>query len=463
MKCRVKRRMKCRVMRLVRRSSRHCLLCGLLSLAVSIGAQEAPAAMAEYESLVMENNRDLAALQEELQDMEKTYTKVLQLSDSSLSVDGGYAYTPAVVDSIHTVSGSASVSVPVLPQISLEAQADTTGIASLSLIFTPLAGLAGDAATELQLAMLKLEIAYRRLQLRWQSRIGLLQYAAAKKGMVDSEHFIDGKRREYEYAERQFKAGFYSSAELRNAADEFAAASVANIGAIQEKAEFEKNLYMLGGLTNIPESVLKTEINAERLHELIAEAHEKFLDISSAGELMSQSHQAMHVQKHYLEKQLKRTWAIEPGISLSLSGSVSDAFNEVAGSAGASAGLQLSSDSFHFGDIKNLRNQIADLDRDLVIDQTGMVIDKQNMEMALEVMSLTADIAMRNLAAMNDAEVQAGRDLKQNTISEYEYQDIKHSRNVSEINYVNTLIAVYGQIGTLLQSYGAIEYMEYTP
>ena len=274
------------------RSCRYILLWVSLSLAVPLGAQETPVTgLTTYGSLVLSNNRDLLSLLEERHDLEKTYARVFEVSDSGISLGGGYTYSPNVPESIHSVTGSASVAVPLLPQISIGAQADTLGNASLSLNFAPLAGISGKLA-----------------------------------------------------------------AELRDAADDFASAAAANISAMQGKAIAEKDLYLLSGLTDIPDSIFKTEITMEQLQYLITEAHATYRDVFVDAGLLSQTHQAMH-----------------------------------------------------------------------------------------------------------DAAVQANRDLELNTITEYDYKDTVHSRNVAKINYFDALISVYAQIGTLLQSYSAIEFMEYAP
>ena len=122
--------------------------------------------------------------------------------------------------------------------------------------------------------------------------------------------------------------------------------------------------------------------------------------------------------------------------------------------------LGISITDFNFDEIQSLRDQIADLERDLALGQITLGIDEQNMQRALEVTKLSSEIAERSLAGMTTALEQASLDLEREKISELEYRRVAQSRNLAEVTYLNSLIAIYDQIATLLQSYGAREIRE---
>ena len=426
--------------------------------------------IAAFEALVIENNLELASLQEQLSDLEETCARVFLISDSSASVSGGYSFNPSAADpsNVHGVSGSASVSIPLLPQVSLSLSATTSGSASLSVSLSPLAGLAGDTAIEQQLATLRLNVAYKQVQLRWQSRSNLLQYANAKRHMEEASATFGSRKLEYEDAEQQFRAGFNSSADLRSAADALAGASMSHIGAAQAKAAAEKNLYLLCGMSEIPGQIFGFEITAAEIGYLISGANGAYQEISAAGAVTSPSGQTLQIQKFYLEEQLRRTWGFEPGVSISLSGSLSGIGSQgsqdpmpISGTAAANVSLQFSANALHFDEIKDMRGQLAGLERDLLLNQISLTIDELTAKGAFESAQLSVDMAIRHLETMNEALEQAQVDLERNDISENQYQEISRNQAMAETSYLSSLIGLYGQLGNLLQLYSEAEKKEY--
>ena len=165
----------------------------------------------------------------------------------------------------------------------------------------------------------------------------------------------------------------------------------------------------------------------------------------------------MQLQEHYLKQQLKNTWAFEPAVSLSVSGSLSGASGSVTGSAGASVSLSISAANLKVDEIKDLRDEIADLERDQLVVQVTLKIDEHSMQGSLEAAKLSSEIAERNLDSMETALQQASYDLERQNISSSEYRNVSQSKDLAEANYLDSLIAVYSQLGTLLQSYGDME------
>ncbi|MBT3275984.1 MAG: hypothetical protein HN368_22740, partial [Spirochaetales bacterium] len=210
----------------------------LLAAAVASASAESSSfdILSEYEKLVLDNNQELAELREQLGDLEDTQAEVFILSESGITINGGYVYNPLGVGDAHNFSGTALVSIPVLPQISLNLQAVSTGDASLSLTFMPIAALGADLALEQQIAAAKLSVSHKEIELRWEGRILLVQYGALKNNLEISSDAADLEREKYESAERQFTAGYLSSSQLRSAADDFAGSSVGLINAAEQKA-----------------------------------------------------------------------------------------------------------------------------------------------------------------------------------------------------------------------------------
>jgi len=413
----------------------------------------AHAAIIDFELIALENNRELAALEDQLSELEETISGLLLLDNSNLSLSGGYSFAPALVDNPHSVSGSVSASVPVLPQISISGQVASSGSGSLTLSFTPLAAMGASVADEQQLASQHLTIEYKRLEIQWQSRILLLQYAAAAWTLENAEQNVSLGRQQYEYAENQFEAGLISHADFQGAGDDLAARSSNLINALQQESGIRGNLYQFAGTTEIPEEILNIDIETEELLDLISEANAVYLEVADSSVFTSLDRQTMQLQKHFLEAQLDSTWAFEPGLSVSVTGSISDAFDTPAGSAGANVSLQLSAASFKFDEIRTLRDQIADLERDLHIEQIVSVIAEENAKRSLEAAELSAEIAERNLLSLQLALEQAEHDLEQHNISEFEHANVSLSNIQAETSCFNSLIAIYTQLGTLLQSY----------
>ena len=420
------------------------------------GREATNSAISAFTVLALQNNPDLADLRESIAGLEETYAKTFDFSDSSVSVTGGYAY-----NNTNTLSGSATLSVHLLPQLAFSLQGDTSGTASLSFTLTPLAEVWGDVETELQLTTQRLAIAHKELELQWQARIALLQYAAAKKRLSVEKNLIENKQNIYNQAKRQFEAGYISALDLRNAADDFTSAAMNHIDALLQTGDAEKALYLLCGTGVIPENILNINIAAEQIDDLISVAESAYKEISEDSVFTSQSTQVIQIQKYYLERQLAKTWLIEPGLTATLSGSLSGLFVDVSGTAGATVSLTLSGASFHFDDIQDLQNDITDLGRDLAVNQLTLQIDEQSMLRSLDSAQLSAEMIVNTLKTLFAAQEQAALDFERGDISEYEYRDIDLNITLAEVGYLDALIAVYDRLGALLQSHSGIDYEEY--
>jgi len=406
-----------------------------------------------YESLVLRNNADLAALNEQLLLLTETSSAFL-VSDSNISVSGGYSYNPTIPDEgAHDLSGSASLHIPVLPQFSIMLQGSTSGNVSVSVSLDPLAGLGGKIAIEEQIEGLKVGILYKRAELGWESRTRLLQHAAAKQALGVRTNIREQRLRQYEAAERQFDAGFISSGELRSAADAFAIASVASVSAMQQEANAAKSLFLLAGIVELPEQIFDFSCTIEQIQNLVSEGYERYDGVADPASFISQSRQMLLLQKRFKQQAIETTWAVEPGVTLLLSGSIADILDAPSGAVGANVSLQLSAASFHFDEIRELDQQLSALETALSLDQVTLSIEKQIQERALESATLSTEIASRSAESARDAVTQAERDLAQDNISQFEYQDIQFDFELAEIGYLNSLIALYGQIGMLLQFY----------
>jgi hypothetical protein len=431
----------------------------LLAAAVASASAESSSfdILSEYEKLVLDNNQELAELREQLGDLEDTQAEVFILSESGITINGGYVYNPLGVGDAHNFSGTALVSIPVLPQISLNLQAVSTGDASLSLTFMPIAALGADLALEQQIAAAKLSVSHKEIELRWEGRILLVQYGALKNNLEISSDAADLEREKYESAERQFTAGYLSSSQLRSAADDFAGASVGLINAAEQKASAEKGLYQLCGASDISDSIMSFEIAGTGMLEIVDSAYDMYRELFEIREITSQSLQYLQIQRSFLEKQIESTWAIEPGLSLSLSGSLSSSMDTLAGTAGANVSLQLSAESFHFDEIRELKSQIENLDRILSLSKFLLTIDERNRIGALRSAQLSAEISLRYLDTMTEALAHGASELERANISEYEFQEIRNNQRFSESSYLSSLITVYTKLVDLRQLYTHVD------
>ena len=408
------------------------------------------AAFELYEAIVLENNLELASLIEQLSILRESYTQTFLLSESNISVSGGYSYAGG---GEHDLSGAASLHIPVLPVVSVDIQATTSGNASLQISFTPLSALAGKAEIEEQMAILETAILYKRLQLRWDCRSLLLHHAAERKRLHVLSQMAESERLRYDETERQFDAGYISTGDLRSAADAYAIASSNRINAMQQTSDVERDLIVLAGTAELPREIFDFSYTPKQIESLIFEARERYEELFESAEYTSQNRMTMMIQKLYLEREIESTWPVEPGLTLSLSGSVSGVLETPTGSAGSNLSLTLGSASFHFDELRELWKQLNELDMALLLDRTLLAIEERNLEATLESATISTGIAFRSLENLADAVIQAERDLKQDEISPSEYHDIRFDRDLAEITYANTLITLYGILGTLIQSY----------
>ena len=409
-----------------------------------------------YEGLVIGNNLELAALNEQLNTLRESYTKIFHLSESTISVSGGYSYAGG---GEHDLSGTASIHIPVIPQLSFDLQATASGVASIQVSISPLATLSTNVGIEEQMAILELSIAHKREQLRWESRSTLLIYAAERNLLRLRDQISESERLRYEEAERQFEAGYLSTDEMRTAADSYAVAATNRIAIMQQSSNAENNLYMLAGVTDLPQSIFDFASSSQQIESIVSEAERTYEDHSGNAIFTTPGHCTMLIQKRYQEREIAGRWPVEPGVTLSLSGTLSGLLETPLGTAGANLSLSLGGASFHFDEIRELRRELRELETALQLESISIAIDELNLEGALESARLLSAIGLRNFESMIDAAAQAKRDIEADEISMNEYEDILYNRDLAESGYAESLIALYGILGALIQAYelGTIE------
>ena len=143
----------------------------LLGICLTAFAGPLEVSLDEFVSLVLANNRDIEKSERSVRDAESELKGWLSLEDTRLDLSGSLRYLPpAVVEEARraaegqtggetvdvtpiaaptTLSGTLSVSVPIIPQVSMSGQMSSAGNGSVSLSLKPFAtGIEDPAGVE---------------------------------------------------------------------------------------------------------------------------------------------------------------------------------------------------------------------------------------------------------------------------------------------------------------------------
>ena len=408
-----------------------------------------------FRRLVLENNQDLKGYEKQITDLEAAVSQIFHLDESSISLSGGYSYNDASSSKLHNFSGSTGVTIPIIDQVSLSSQLNSAGNGSVAVQLHPLANVPENITQEQQLDLLKLQYQSLWQQLNYQSTAAVLQYILAKQEMETAIAMLDVSRREYDFKQQQFAAGLLSVTELQQAANSFSNESIQSINALQNKAVKEQALLVLLSSIPVPAEALAMTISISGLQDVIAELEIRYNQLQADEQFSSFQEQSLLIQKTYLEKELKNTWLLDPQLSLSGSYAVSDLFGTPAVSPIANVGisLQIAVSDFYFEDKNELQDQIAELDQDMVLEQHSLQVVQASQKGALEIARLSAEMAERNLLAMQTAAEIAAFDYNKDNISLLILERIQLNIESAESNLFSSMINVYTQLSHLIQSY----------
>lgn len=407
-----------------------------------------------FGQLVVEQNRERAALARQIVEIEKRVYGILILENTSISVTGGYSYNDPE-KAIHDFSGSASATIPILDQLSITGTLDSEGAGSLSLLCTPLAGIPGDTSNTEELALLRLQYDSMKKQLLWQSKIALLHHFAAKKELTRAQAILNLKTREYENKVLQFNEGLCTLSELQAMTDDHASASIGAITALEEKLVKEQELLQLLSKKKLYSQIPEGSISIKLLKTMITKVKRHWEEAASSAAFTTYQEQTLLVNKYYREKNLKNSWPITPQISLSGSFTLPDGFSKPFSSMTANAQLSvgLSFSDFEGMEKKELKQQLLDIKEDLALVQKSLKIEQQALTGALDIAILSADMAERNWLIMKTAANMAKFDIEKKSINLFQYEAIQLDKNAAENVYISALINVYYRYSLLLQSY----------
>ena len=408
-----------------------------------------------FRRLVLENNQDLKGYEKQITDLEAAVSQIFHLDESTISLSGGYSYNDASSSNLHNFTGSTGVTIPIIDQVSLSSQLNSAGNGSVTVQLHSLADIPENITQEQQLALLKLQYQSLWNQLNYQSTAAVLQYILAKQEMETAIAMLDVSRREYDFKQQQFAAGLLSVTELQQAANSFSNESIQSINALQNKAVKEQALLVLLSSIPVPAEALAMTISISGLQDVIAELEIRYNQLQANEQFSSFQEQSLLIQKTNLEKELKNTWLLDPQLSLTGSYAVSDLFGTPAFTPTAAVGisLQVAVSDFYFEDKNDLKDQIAELGQDMVLEQHSLQVVQAAQEGTLEIARLSVEMAERNLVAMQTAAEIAAFDYNKDNISLLILERIQLNKESAESNLFSAMINVYSQLSNLIQSY----------
>jgi len=408
--------------------------------------------IAEY---ALTHSRDIAAAEKAVADAQDALSEVFEIEKSSLKLSGGYDYTepsetPGPEYEEHSFDADASITIPIIPELSLSASLgssidewDPSG--SLSLRYEPF----GDSSTEwkewetlrkaeIQLADLQNTIPMSAEEAAFDLIEGQLNLESAERSMTHAEN-------EYEIAKKRYDLQDITYTELEEYRTDASATRQKYYNSQKSLLSIKKNLYQIIGpdLGDIEVSELSTDSVL-----LLIAAREEELTAAEAGEAATVDLLNQAVELEALKQQLEETPVFEPTISVT--GSVSG-FDSLRASAGVS--VTFSPDQIQTDEREEIETDITDKEFDLSLEQANVELEakmlKQNISVAREALDISISDYDNSLVQYEEAKLLF--DLGERT--ELELEESELSLFSSSIALFASAVDLYMNLGELLGLY----------
>jgi outer membrane protein TolC len=416
---------------------------------------DAAVSLDEYVALVLEHNADIRQAEESVEDAAENLGIRIELENTRISLGGSVRYGPNMMgDSEATWSTDASVSVPVIPQVSVGGRIDPIGAGdtevtgSLSLTLNPFAtGLSNPADREAyDKAALNLIYTKSRIVLNAENAgFGILLRQAEWK-QVEADLAYQQSR--YDVVKQRYEIGDATYEEYQEAMSSLSSARRSAFDAEKRLLTARKDLQLLLG----PE-VDMAEIETITLDEmqLMIEQRRSLADAAAAsGPPTSQSLEQAEVELRRLEEDLRQTWLWRPNLAVSVSAGVP--LEDVQ----ASISLSFSPGELKIDERNDLQESIEDKLDEIVTERFTIDVERQlqlaNVAMAEEAL----EIAMVELEQSRLSLEEAEELYQQGYLTELELEQNRLQLSSAENRAFSSAYDLYAVLGELLSFFGGL-------
>ncbi len=365
---------------------RAAVLCAALLCAAALTAAAAPLSIEDLVKMGTAGNLDLQKARQALQDAREDLPWKTGLLDTKLDLSGGYGLTSG------EVTGQARISVPVIPQVSVDASVTSAGDGSASVKVSPFAQ--GDAKYLLekayQAAALALSYAERKLAADIEG--AACAELQARRALDLSKARLALQEEKTVAAESSYLLGRLSYTDLDSQRSALITARQGVFDAERGLLSARISLYRLLGAS---EAEVK-DADAAEMDERISARDAEIGKLASAEPGTLALRQAV-IELSALRQELAQTWAYRPSLSLGASLAWQPASpNPI--SASASVSFSFSPSDIKTEDRAEISRSIAEKEKEVAMEQEAGRFQRDILTQALSVARETLTARKAELA-----------------------------------------------------------------
>jgi len=417
---------------------------------VSAGAENAPTedlAVEQFVALVLEHSRDIEKAEQSVQDALEEMDVRTSLEGSSVSVSGGLGYVPpsGSFGAQWGAGADASLSVPILPQVSLSGRIDDALTGSVSLSLKPFAlGLADPAKEESYLKAL-VKLTYTRAQTALEAEKSALDLLARRKDRVKAQEDLDYREDSYHVVSERYALEDATHDEYIEAGSQLSTARRSALEAEKRLLDAQKDVKLLLGPD--VEAVAIGEVSLEQLLGMIDARRGTADDLSSAGKAGSQNLEELEIGLDRLEADLERTWLWRPNLSISAGASVPlESFQ-------ATVSLSFSLSDLKTEERDDLKETIADQREDISLERYSLEVEGEIQKKSVATAEYALEVALtevdQNRLTVAESEVLH----EQGYLTDLELRQSRLALRAAEISAFSSACDLYYALGELILLY----------
>ena len=341
----------------------------------------------------VEHSREIKSSADKVIEAREALDSVFSLENSSLSLGGGYNYNPSSPSQPSSVNVDGSVSVPIIPEVSLSASLkDTIGdglnpSGSFRITYSPFADTKADWRDWETFRKAEIALAALREATPLDAEVAALGLIRGQLNLQFAERSMELEEQKYDIAKKRFELNDITSTDLEDSRSEFGGARQNYYDAQKSLLSLKKTLYQLIG----PDlgDVGIDELSVDEVL-LMVESREKELSAAREGSAATVNLLNRAVELEALRQQLSETRVFQPSLSVSANVNYFDF------KAGTSVSITLSPNQFGREERADISEAIADKELDLNLEQANLDLELRMLEQSISVAREALDISLND-------------------------------------------------------------------
>ena len=434
----------------------------LTALVSTVGA-ETVMTVEEIGEYARSNGRDAKSALANLALAEEGFEGVIAIENSSLKLDGSYtltpdsASTPLLTDEDHDASASATVTVPIIPQLSLSARfssdlldtdrdsgaptVDWDPRATLSLTASPFASMP-DGFREWETHQKALvRVSYTEQLAVFDAQLSALAVLRSQMNLAVADENFALEERKQEISKKQYELGDISYSELQDSGADLNTARKQYFDAQKALLSAQKALYTILG----PELGL-IEVVPLELEDMLSlvDALQVRLQAADAADPVSQNLKYLEIELAALNRQLEETPLLQPSLTLSANSNIP--FTSVAGSIS----ITLSPNQVKDEERRDIREAIEDKQLDISTELLGLELELQMLQRSIAVAREAYEVSVNDLERAETIYEETKFFHERGERTDIELEEASLSVTSAEIRLFGSTADLYSSLGDLL-------------